>query len=260
MAIVWPRAATENGEPDDVRGRLPGMSTFHTPRTRRTLLVSAALGLAAILAPAAVVARSGDPVPEAIAGRRFSAIAADAPIDALTVIVRRYADADAARRSVDATFRRYTAPIVNMEASISGVTSEPILDGEGLLGSWTILAGVAAHRSWYRASFFAAGRLAWSVVVRSDLGPVTDALPVTIDETLLARHGGAATPTVTTTTPIGGDEDALDDLWAFLPADDAFHGRFRLDEEFEQDDDNQPFPWRELRTRWHRRSRSARLP
>ena len=200
--------------------------------TRRELgLLAASIAAGAGIVPptlraarAAAATSTPDATPLRLAGRRFIARSRMEAVSALTVIVREYAAATTATASVALQFARETAPITDMEASITRASSEAITDPAGLDGEWTIIAGAAGVEIFHRGIFFATDRLGWTIVASRFAEQPNPSLPLDLARSLHARFEDAF--------PDGAPRDL--DLWTLLPDEDDrdLGGRYRLEASF----------------------------
>lgn len=212
-----------------MNARTPG------PITRREFgLLAATIAAGASIVPRAVRAARAveatpttEAVPRRLAGRRFIAHSRQEAVSALTTIVREYAAASIATHAVAMPFARETAPITDMEASITRASSAPIADPAGLDGEWTIIAGAAGVETFHRGIFFATDRLVWTIVASRFAERPNPSLPLDLARSVHARFEDAF--------PDGAPRDL--DLWRLLPdeTDRDLGGRYRLEASFDEE-------------------------
>lgn len=192
--------------------------------SRRQVVVGIAGFMGAISATSIVpsaVRATWEPKPT-FAGRLFVDKTSSENTRSLTATVRIYESPSAAQQGAHDLFSKATAPITNMEASLSEVYQQPLDDPYGIDGRWTIIAGAAGVASYHRGLFFAVKQMCWTL----DAGRIEKR----DDHAFLVPLAGV----------LRDRFNALDstvDLWPLLPDVDDLGGTFRLVESFDREED-----------------------
>lgn len=196
-------------------------------RSRRRVLVGSAglFGAATLgIGGRTIALATWEPRPPTMAGRVFVETSSGPDLRSLTATVRAYESSWAAEQAAHDLFSKATAPITNMEASLSEVYRQPLDDPYGIDGRWTIIAGAAGVASYHRGLFFAVKQMCWTLDAGKLQEPDDHAFLVPLAGVLRDRFNA-----------LGSSGEV--DLWSLLPDVDDLGGEFRLVQSFDHEDE-----------------------